>query len=143
MNIQLKKVNSDAIIPTKGTPRSNAYDLYAVEDSYIERESLAVVDTGIALAIPQGYVGLICPRSGLAAKKYITVLNAPGVIDEDFRGSIKVIMMNHRNIAYSVSAKDKIAQILFVKSEDVEFMLTEQLDETVRGEGGFGSTGIS
>ena len=101
----------------------------------------ARIDTGISIAIPDGWEGQIRPRSGLAANKNLSVLNTPGTIDSDYRGSIMVLLHNHGNRAQTIQHGDRIAQILFAPVPKVTWIETDSLSETDRGEGGFGSTG--
>jgi dUTP pyrophosphatase len=100
-----------------------------------------VIKTGIALAIPEGMVGLVCPRSGLALNHGITVLNSPGVIDSDYRGELMVILMNHGSAGFNISIGDRIAQLLITPVMRAVLHDGDDLSETERGSGGFGSTG--
>lgn len=102
----------------------------------------ALIPTGIHVAIPEGYEIQVRPRSGLALKKGITVLNTPGTIDADFRGGIGVILINHSNEPFIVEQGDRIAQLVLMKVDKIEWRKVDNLDETVRGEGGFNSTGV-
>jgi dUTP pyrophosphatase len=112
------------------------------EDLVLEPGQRALVPTGIALSIPEGYAGFLQPRSGLAARSGISIVNTPGLIDSHYRGEIKVILVNlDAESAFTVRKGDKICQLVFQKVERAEFREVEELDETVRGEGGFGSTG--
>jgi len=102
-----------------------------------------MIPTGLKMAIPEGYEGQVRPRSGLAAKFGITVLNSPGTIDADYRGEIGVILINHGFEPYTIANGDRIAQLVIAPVVKVELLETAELDETERGEGGFGSTGVS
>lgn len=102
-----------------------------------------MVSTGLALEIPPGYEGQVRPRSGLAAREGVTVLNAPGTIDSDYRGEVKVILINHGADPVSISDGDRVAQLVFARVEQTELEEVESLERTHRGEGGFGSTGTS
>ncbi len=113
------------------------------EDIIITRGSSELVPTGIYLEIPEGFEGQVRPRSGLAARSGITVLNTPGTIDSDYRGEIKVILINLGNKDFTIKRGDRIAQIVFTPVVRAEFEKTTALRESVRGSGGFGSTGIS
>lgn len=149
--VKFKKLNFDARLPTRGTPGAACLDLYSSEPvKFFIDTPRRVVPTGIAVELPPGYVGLVCSRSGLAANNYIFVLNAPGVIDEDYRGEIKVILYrapdNHNwpsTKVFELPAGSRIAQLMIVPvpqlmvEETVEFST-----ETLRGLGGFGSTGV-
>lgn len=142
MIVKFKKLTDKAKIPTKGTPDSGAYDLYATECVTINPGCRKAVATDLAVEIPVGYVALVCPRSGNALTHGITVLNSPGVVDADFRNGIKVIVINQDPCAgFLVNTGDRVAQLLFVKAESVVFEEVAELSDTVRGKGGFGSTG--
>ena len=101
----------------------------------------AMIPTGLSVEIPVGYEIQVRPRSGLAAKHGLTVLNSPGTIDADYRGEIKVVLVNLSNEEYTLLPEERVAQLVLAKHEQIEWSLTEVLSETVRGEGGFGSTG--
>ena len=118
-------------------------DLRAFTDSKINIDSLEtkVVNTGLKISLPKGFEAQIRPRSGLAAKHGISVLNSPGTIDSDFRGEIKVILINLSKKSYSIQPGDRIAQIVVSKHETIKWSLTEKLENSVRDEKGFGSTG--
>lgn len=117
-------------------------DLRSNEDTIICAGSQTLVHTGVRLAIPAGYVGLICPRSGLALKHNITVMNAPGVIDANYRGEVGVILRNMGEQAFEIHEGDRIAQIVFLPYAHMQFEPVNELDSTERGEKGFGSSGI-
>lgn len=116
-------------------------DLISTQDIRIPALGRAIVPTGTSIAIPDGYVGLIHPRSGLAAKEGITVLNAPGTIDSGYRGEIKVILYNSSDTGYWVNAGERIAQLVIQQFVAAQFEEVDVLDETTRGSMGFGSTG--
>ena len=139
--IKIKKLNGNAIIPTRQTANSAGYDLYASEDVTVAAHKYAAVGTGISVEMPNNIEGQVRPRSGLAFKHGITVLNSPGTIDADYRGEIRVCLINHGETEYAVHAGDRIAQIVFAAVAPTELMEAAQLGETERGEGGFGSTG--
>jgi dUTP pyrophosphatase len=118
------------------------YDLRAAEEAVIAPGHRAEVGTGIAVEIPKRYAGLVLPRSGLAARHGIALVNAPGLIDPGYRGELRVLLLNtDRQQAFEVSPGDRIAQLLLVRVEGPELVEAESLGETVRGAGGFGSTG--
>lgn len=145
MKISIKRLHSlDLPIPKYMTEGSSGIDLYAANDEpiLIAKGQIVLVPTSIALAIPQGYEAQVRPRSGLALKHGITVLNTPGTIDADYRGEIKVIVINLGDKEYSLQRGERIAQLVFSKIEKVELVEVEDLDETIRGEGGFGHTGV-
>ncbi len=112
------------------------------KDILIKPGETALIPTGINLQIPEGYEGQIRPRSGLAAKYAVTVLNTPGTIDSDYRGEIKIILINHGKTAYTVHDNDRIAQLVFTSVIQAEFIQTKELTASDRGRNGFGSTGI-
>jgi dUTP pyrophosphatase len=138
MKIEIKKLHPNAVTPTKGTDGSSGYDLYALEGADLTPGVPVAIPTGISAAIPKGYGGFLCPRSGLSSKGIN--INGPGIIDSDYRGDIKAILINNGNSSYHVNEKDRVAQILFVKTEDVEFDEAKDLSDTSR-KGGLGSTG--
>lgn len=130
-------------IPEYATEQSAGVDLRAnIEDGILlEPLSRALVGTGLYIQLPKGFEAQIRPRSGLAAKHGITVLNAPGTIDADYRGEIKVILINLSHQSFVINPGERIAQMVIATHEKVEFNVVDKLDETARGEGGFGSTG--
>jgi len=141
LEIKFEKCHPNAKIPTKATENSNGYDLYAVEDKVIDssghRHDRIKSGIGLKVEIPKGFAMLICPRSGKADKNGVTITNSPGLIDSDYRGEIGVLMINHGSEPFKFNAGDKIAQAIFVKTEEVVFE-EGKLNETGRGEGGFG-----
>ncbi len=134
----------DLPLPRYMTPGSSGMDLYAAvdEETTIHSGRLMLVPTGLALAIPEGYEAQIRPRSGLALQHGITLLNTPATIDADYRGEIKVIVINLGDKDYILKRGERIAQIVFTRVEKAEFIEVESLGETSRGAGGFGHTGI-
>ncbi|MGB5459259.1 MAG: dUTP diphosphatase [Eudoraea sp.] len=143
--MKVKIINkSDHAIPEYETPASAGMDLRANISESITLQPLerAVVKTGLFLEIPVGYEAQVRPRSGLAAKKGITVLNAPGTVDADYRGEIGVILVNLSKEEFTIVNGERIAQLVISSHERAEWVETEILTETTRGEGGFGSTGI-
>ncbi|HPX32304.1 MAG TPA: dUTP diphosphatase [Erysipelotrichaceae bacterium] len=141
MKINIKKVNEDAIIPTKGSDYAAGYDLYATKDEVIFPHNTTKVSTGLAIEIPEGYFGGIFARSGLASKKRVRPANCVGVIDSDYRGEIIVLLHNDSERHQFISKGDRIAQLIVLPYLSIEFEEVENLNETERGEGGFGSTG--
>jgi len=131
-------------LPSYETLASAGMDLRANIDSAISLKPLerAIVPTGLFLELPVGTEAQVRPRSGLAAKKGITVLNAPGTIDADYRGEVGVILVNLSNDTFIVKDGERIAQMVITKHERAEWLQVEQLSQTARGEGGFGSTGV-
>lgn len=139
--IGIKQLHVDARQPAYKTTGAAGMDLCACEALVIGPGERAVIKTGIALAIPEGMVGLVCPRSGLALNHGITVLNSPGVIDSDYRGELMVILMNHGSAGFNISIGDRIAQLLITPVMRAVLHDGDDLSETERGSGGFGSTG--
>ena len=141
-NVKIKKLNEKAVIPTYGSPYSAGADLYsAMDEITIAPGETVLVKTGIALELPVGYAGLIYARSGLASKRGLAPANKVGVVDCDYRGEVMVALHNHSNIPQTVAAGERIAQLVVAPYIVAEFEETDELSETVRGEGGFGSTG--
>lgn len=142
MNIKIKKLKGDAVVPTRGSKYAAGADLYSAEnDLYIEDRQTVMIGTGIAMEIPEGYVGLVYARSGLACKEGLAPANKVGVIDSDYRGEIKVALYNQSGQKKLVKNGERIAQIVIAPFLTPEFTEVSELDETDRGEGGFGSTG--
>ena len=143
MNVKLQKLHADAVIPTFGSDGAAGADLYALLDTpaTIAPAQTLLVKTGIAMAIPDGYVGLIFARSGLASKRGLAPANKVGVIDSDYRGELMVALHNHSHIPQTIEPKERIAQLAIVPYLRPTFEVADSLDETVRGVGGFGSTG--
>jgi len=131
-------------LPKYETPLSAGVDLRANMDETVTIKPLerALVKTGLFMALPEGYEAQVRPRSGLAYKKGITVLNSPGTIDADYRGEVGVILVNLSNEDFVIEDGERIAQLVVAKCEQANFIETEELTETERGEGGFGSTGV-
>ncbi len=143
VKVNIKKLNGKATVPSYGSEYAAGADLYACVDGEIEIKphTTAVVPTGIALELPQGYAGLIYARSGLATKKGLAPANKVGVVDCDYRGEVKVALHNHSEEVQKIDAGERIAQLVITPYLTAEFIECETLSETVRGEGGFGSTG--
>ena len=143
MKINFKKLNENAIVPTYGTEYSAGADLYnlPVENVTVEPHKTVLIHTGIAMEIPEGYCGLIFARSGLATKRGLASANKVGVIDADYRGEIMVALHNHSDASVTVEGGERVAQLAIVPFLKAEFAEVSELSDTVRGEGGFGSTG--
>lgn len=133
----------DGFEPTYAKPGDAGADLRSTEDVVIPARSRVMVPTGVSIALPNGYVGLVHPRSGLAAKHGITVLNTPGTIDAGYRGEILVILYNSSDTDFEVSRGDRIAQLLIQAVDKAKFVSVEKLPDSDRGETGFGSSGRS
>ncbi len=142
IKIKIQKINPDAELPHQMTEHSSGYDLYSSnsKDIIIKNGEVKLVHTGIAISLPIGYEAQIRPRSGLAIDHQIGVLNSPGTIDADYRGEIKIILFNFGKDDFIIKPKTRIAQMIISKYEEVNFVLTDKLDKTVRGNGGFGHT---
>jgi dUTP pyrophosphatase len=144
MSIKIQVINrSKHALPAYETEQSAGMDLRANIDETITLRSLerALVPTGLFIALPPGFEAQVRPRSGLAAKQGITVLNSPGTVDADYRGEIKVILVNLSNDEVYINDGDRVAQLVIARHEQALWEVTEVLDETARGAGGFGSTG--
>ncbi len=143
VKILVKKLDSRVKLPSYKTIGSSGMDLMALTNKPIKilPQKSYLVPTGISLAIPKNYEIQIRPRSGLAAKNNISVLNTPGTIDSDYRGEIKIILFNHSSDEFLINDGDRIAQIVLMPVHKIDFEEVENLPDTVRGEGGFGSTG--
>lgn len=144
MKIRVKKLNDNAIIPTRGSEKAAGYDLYACipEGSVnIESGETVKIGTGLALEVPDGYFGAIYARSGLAAKQGLRPANCVGVADSDYRGEYIVALHNDSSEARIISHGDRIAQLVILPYLSIEFEESDTLEETKRADGGFGSTG--
>lgn len=141
-NVKIKKLNENATIPTYGSPYSAGADLYsAMDDVTIAPHTTTLIKTGLALELPIGFAGLIYARSGLATKRGLAPANKVGVIDCDYRGEVMVALHNHSDIEQTVTKGERIAQLVITPYVVADFEEADELSETVRGEGGFGSTG--
>ena len=141
-DVKIKKLNENATVPTYGSPYSAGADLYsAMDELTIEPHTTTLVKTGIAPELPVGFAGLIYARSGLATKRGLAPANKVGVIDCDYRGEVMVALHNHGDVPQTVAKGERIAQLVITPYVVAQFIESEELSETVRGEGGFGSTG--
>ncbi len=143
MKIKIQKIHPNALIPKYQTEGSSGFDLHAVEEVMIKPHSVGLVKIGICLSLEVGYELQVRTRSGLALNHQVMVLNSPGTVDNDYRGEIKVILANLSDKDFKVQVGDRIAQGVVQKTYKAEFIECERLDETSRGRGGFGSTGVS
>lgn len=143
MKVRIKKLSENAKIPAYGSEFAAGADLYACIDAdiVIQPHETAVIPTGIALELPVGYAGLVYARSGLATKKGLAPANKVGVVDCDYRGEVKVALLNHGTAAQTVSAGERVAQLVIAPYITADFEEADELSSTVRGAGGFGSTG--
>ncbi|MGM9552103.1 MAG: dUTP diphosphatase [Clostridia bacterium] len=142
-NVNIKKLNPNAIIPTYGSEYAAGCDLYAClsEPVTILPHETVLIKTGIALEVPVGYAGLIYARSGLASKRNLAPANKVGVVDSDYRGEVMVALHNHGTTVQTVEHGERIAQMVIAPFLTANFVEVNELSDTVRGEGGFGSTG--
>ena len=143
VKVLIKKLSPEVELPSYKTSGASGMDLMAFIKSSItiNPKTSALIPTGLSMAFSEDYEVQIRPRSGLAAKNNISVLNTPGTIDSDYRGEIKVIIYNHSNSDFLINNKDRIAQMILTPVLKMEFEMTDELPETIRGEDGFGSTG--
>ena len=142
MKVRIKKLNKNAIIPTYGTSYSAGADLYTIDGPVtVAPHTTTLLHTGLAVEIPEGYCGLIFARSGLASKRGLAPANKVGVIDADYRGEVMVALHNHTDEPKTVEQGERIAQLAILPFLAAEYELADELSDTVRGEGGFGSTG--
>lgn len=146
VNIKIKKLYEDSVIPTKGSAKAAGFDLYAhlehTDHVVIQPHTTVMIGTGVAIAIPDWYWGGIFARSGLATKQGLRPANCTGVIDPDYRGEVIVALHNDFNSARIVKHGDRIGQLVIVPYPDVLYDVVDELDETSRADGGFGHTGI-
>lgn len=140
--LRVKRLHPDAVIPQYKHPGDAGMDLSSVEAVTVEPGEIVAVHTGLAFAIPSGYVGLVHPRSGLASRG-LTVANAPGTIDAGYRGEVKVLLVNLGKEPFEVAQGDRIAQLVIQEVAFLPLTETASLDDTSRGAGGFGSTGVA
>lgn len=143
--IKIKVINKGSQpLPAYATPQSAGMDLRANLDSPVTLRPMQrmLIGTGLHIALPEGFEAQIRPRSGLALKHGITVLNSPGTVDADYRGEIKVLLINLSDTDFVVNGGERIAQMVIARHEQAVFETVEELDETLRGEGGYGHTGV-
>ena len=143
VSLNIKKLFENATVPTYGSDFAAGADLYACEDEEIALApgETRLIHTGIAMEIPEGLVGLIYARSGLASKRGLAPANKVGVVDADYRGGIMVALHNHSDVAQTIEADERIAQLVITPFLAASFLEADELSDTVRGAGGFGSTG--
>ena len=142
MTLRFSRLSEAASPPRRAHEGDAGYDLFAAEPAVLGPGERSSVGTGIAVAIPDGHAGLVLPRSGLALRHGISVVNAPGLIDAGYRGELRVLLLNtDRAEAFGIEPGDRIAQLVIARVEAPEVIEVESLDETARGVGGFGSTG--
>lgn len=140
--LRVRRLDPAAQLPTRAYDGDAGLDLYALEPATLEPGGRASVRTGIAIEVPEGHAGLVLPRSGLAARHGVTLVNAPGLIDAGYRGELKVLLLNtDRDAPFSVAAGERIAQLVLTRVELAEITEVEELALSERGAGGFGSSG--
>jgi dUTP pyrophosphatase len=141
VKVRVKRLSPDAMIPKAARAGDVAFDLYSTIDYDLRPGERFAVPTGIAVEIPPGYEGQVRPRSGLALKEGVTVLNTPGTVDSGYRGEVHTIMMNHGGESFKITKGMRISQLAIRPVPEVEFVEVDELSDTERGKGGFGSTG--
>ncbi len=141
MQVPLRRLDPDLPVPRPAHPGDAGVDLYARVAVSLGPGERSLVPTGVAVAIPPGHAGLVTPRSGLATRSGIGIVNAPGVVDSGYRGELAVALVNHGSEPVHIQRGDRIAQLLVVAAADLEFVVVDELEESIRGESGFGSTG--
>lgn len=143
VHVSIKILSRDAQIPHMAYNGDAGVDLRSVERIVLEPQERAMVATGLAIALPEGYAGFVLPRSGLAAKHGISIVNAPGLIDSNYRGELKVVLLNtDPDKSFTIEIGDRIAQLIVMPVPTINFEQVEELTESQRGESGFGSSGI-
>lgn len=143
VNVQIKLLDPELPAPAYAKPGDAGADLRSRIDFELEPGERALVPTGVAIALPEGYVGLVHPRSGLATKNGITIVNAPGTVDSGYRGELMVTLLNtDKTKSFHVQRGDRIAQLVIQKYEHATFTVVDELEQTERGSSGFGSSGI-
>lgn len=141
--LRFTKLNDEATLPTRAHDDDAGLDLYAAEEARIPCGARASVGTGLAVAIPEGLAGLVLPRSGLALKHGVTLVNTPGLIDPGYRGEIRILLLNtDQESEYQCTPGDRIAQLVLVPFSTMGPLLAKELDSSSRGAGGFGSSGV-
>lgn len=141
--VKLKLIDKNAVMPNQANKGDAGFDLFSIEEKVIKPGEAALIKTGLKIELPEGTEAQIRPRSGLALKHCVTVLNSPGTIDEGYRGEIGIILINHGKEAFKVHNQMRIAQLVIKEVPKVRLIEAEQLTSTERGEGGFGSSGTS
>ena len=140
-NIQIKLLTNEALVPKKQHELDIGYDLASVENTTLLSKQVTLIRTGLSISLPAGIAGFVLPRSGLATKHQITLINSPGLIDPGYTGEILIPLINHSDINYNISKQERVAQLVLVNSDNVEFDVVDELNVTERSSDGFGSTG--
>ena len=141
MEIEIKLAKKNAKLPSYGRRGDAALDLFVCEATSLSPSEIKMVSTGVFLAIPDGYCGLVLPRSGLASKHAITLINSPGLLDSNYRGEITIPLINHGNEKYEIEEGDRVAQLLIIPCPNIDFKEVKELSSSNRGQSGFGSSG--
>ena len=141
ININIVLLNNDAQIPKKQHEIDIGYDLFSCKEYKLEPKKITIINTGISIELPINCGGFVLPRSGLAAKHGITSINSPGLIDPGYTGEIKVPLINHSDNSYDIKSGDRFAQLVFINVNNADFNEVEKLNNTIRADKGFGSTG--
>jgi dUTP pyrophosphatase len=142
VRLAVQRLHPAAVLPTRAHASDAGFDLHAVQAATLGPGERQMVPTGIAIALPEGHAGLVLPRSGLAARHGIALVNAPGLIDEGYRGELRVLLLNtDRTEPFAIAPGDRIAQLVVVRVSLTDAVEVEALDATERGDGGFGSSG--
>jgi dUTP pyrophosphatase len=142
MTLRVRRLDDRAQLPTRAYPGDAGLDLYALEDGELGPGERASIRTGIAVEVPDGQAGLVLPRSGLAARQGISIVNAPGLIDSGYRGEIRVLLLNtDREARFAFASGERIAQLILVRIETPQVVEVDELATSERGDGGFGSSG--
>jgi dUTP pyrophosphatase len=142
LKIKIQKINEDAAIPKYAHDGDAGMDVFSTKTCVLMPNHRILIGTGLKMEIPEGYEMQMRPKSGIALRDGITVLNSPGTNDSNYRGEIGVILINHSSKPYKIEKGQKIAQVVFNKIEKAKFIISKNLSKTTRGEGGFGSTGL-
>ena len=140
-NIPIKLLTNEALVPKKQHELDIGYDLASVENITLPSKQVTLVRTGLSISLPAGLAGFVLPRSGLATKHQITLINSPGLIDPGYTGEILIPLINHSDVSYNISKQERVAQLVLVNSDNVEFDVVDELNVTERSSNGFGSTG--
>ena len=140
-NIQIKLLTNEALVPKKQHELDIGYDLASVENTTLLSKQVTLVRTGLSISLPAGLAGFVLPRYGLDTKHQITLINSPGLIDPGYTGEILIPLINHSDVSYNISKQERVAQLVLVNSDNVEFDVVDELNVTERSSDGFGSTG--
>ncbi len=140
-NIQIKLLSTEALVPKKQHESDIGFDLSSIEEVLLPNNRVTLVNTGIAISLDKGIAGFVLPRSGLASKHQITLINSPGLIDPGYTGELKIPLINHSENDYTITKHERVAQLVLLNTENVSFEIVEDLESSERSTKGFGSTG--